>query len=84
MRCMPAHLIRTYVCGDTGRCDFCPDKEYCLDRKARRGALILDPESIPDRVLLASQMMMPTPCFGGNPDLSAGPYLPDQQRTQES
>jgi phosphatidylserine/phosphatidylglycerophosphate/cardiolipin synthase-like enzyme len=25
----------TYVCGDTGRCDQCPDNQYCLAGKSR-------------------------------------------------
>src|SRR5690349_7650519 len=25
----------SYICGDTGRCDFCPDNEYCIDQKRR-------------------------------------------------
>jgi phosphatidylserine/phosphatidylglycerophosphate/cardiolipin synthase-like enzyme len=28
----------TYVCGDTGRCDQCPDNPYCLGRKPRVAA----------------------------------------------
>jgi hypothetical protein len=28
----------TYVCGDKGRCDQCPDNEYCLSGKPRRAA----------------------------------------------
>jgi phosphatidylserine/phosphatidylglycerophosphate/cardiolipin synthase-like enzyme len=26
---------QTYVCGDTGRCDQCPDNQYCLAGKSR-------------------------------------------------
>jgi phosphatidylserine/phosphatidylglycerophosphate/cardiolipin synthase-like enzyme len=28
----------TYVCGDQGRCDQCPDNQYCLSGKPRRAA----------------------------------------------
>jgi hypothetical protein len=32
-RCPSDH--NTYVCGDQGRCDQCPDNEYCLQGKPR-------------------------------------------------
>jgi hypothetical protein len=28
----------TYVCGDKGRCDQCPDNQYCLSGKPRPAA----------------------------------------------
>jgi hypothetical protein len=26
----------TYVCGDTGHCNYCPDNEYCQNGQPRR------------------------------------------------
>lgn len=34
----------TYVCGDQGRCDLCPDNEYCKGRISRQGA---EPLAVP-------------------------------------
>jgi hypothetical protein len=28
----------SYICGDQGRCDLCPDNEYCKGRVSRQGA----------------------------------------------
>jgi hypothetical protein len=35
-RCLSDH--HTYVCGDTGRCDQCPDNQFCLSGKPRAAA----------------------------------------------
>jgi hypothetical protein len=29
------YVCNTYVCGDKGRCDQCPDNEFCLGQKPR-------------------------------------------------
>ena len=37
----------TYVCGDKGRCDQCPDNEFCLAGKPRTSAQQPAPPAIP-------------------------------------
>ena len=59
----------TYVCGDKGRCDQCPDHQYCLAGKARVAA---SPSPAPTpSASISSQSFTPeavTVCFtpGGN------------------
>jgi phosphatidylserine/phosphatidylglycerophosphate/cardiolipin synthase-like enzyme len=59
---------KTYVCGDRGRCDQCPDNQYCLARRPRMAAA---PSPIPAPAASSSQSFTPeavTVCFtpGGN------------------
>jgi hypothetical protein len=47
----------TYVCGDKGRCDQCPDNEFCLASKPRTSAQQPAPPAIP-----SPASSPPTPC----------------------
>jgi phosphatidylserine/phosphatidylglycerophosphate/cardiolipin synthase-like enzyme len=59
----------TYVCGDTGRCDQCPDNQFCLASKPRLvaspGPIPVPPASTSTQLSTANET---TVCFtpGGN------------------
>jgi hypothetical protein len=54
----------TYICGDTGRCEQCPDNRYCLAGKPRQAApLTSAPEQPVPTSTQPSQSGGTTVCF---------------------
>ena len=53
---------QTYICGDKGRCDQCPDNQYCLVGKPRMAASPGPAPVLPSRPLLSHQPPVGQPC----------------------
>jgi phosphatidylserine/phosphatidylglycerophosphate/cardiolipin synthase-like enzyme len=75
---------KTYVCGDLGRCDQCPDNQYCLAGKSRlastQRAEPAEPAPMPSATTTPSAVSV---CFtpGGNYTDAIVKALSDAKRT---
>jgi hypothetical protein len=81
--CHQQHLCpsdhHTYVCGDRGRCDQCPDNQYCLAGQPRPAAS--SPSASMPPAPMPAQPSSPggmTVCFTPGGEL----YRPDRQGTE--
>jgi phosphatidylserine/phosphatidylglycerophosphate/cardiolipin synthase-like enzyme len=82
--CTPTDLISTYMCGDCGRCDPCPDNQYCLAGQPRLVSTQTPtpalPASMPSATITPSAVAM---CFtpGENCTDAIVQALGDAERT---
>jgi phosphatidylserine/phosphatidylglycerophosphate/cardiolipin synthase-like enzyme len=62
----------SYICGDTGRCDQCPDNQYCLTSRPRLAA-----SPTPAPIQPAPAVTQPSPSCGTTVCFTPGGYCTD-------
>jgi hypothetical protein len=65
----------TYICGDLGRCDQCPDNQYCLAGKPRAAAQPVPHAPPPAERPGATASCQAFSCSSGRSDVSGRAWL---------